>query len=308
MNLDLNEEQAVLAASLDAILQHHRDVPQAERLKSSTFDTALWRKLSEGGFLDAGREMGTLEAVMVVLETSRLPVVAETGASALVVPQLVPEGVPGPVALLSGDLRKAQRMLSVARTALVDTGDDVIVLPVDPAQVEPVETILAYPYGRFRAPPRLEDGRRLGPAAREVLRHWGRVALAAECAGAAEAAVDFTVDYVKQRIVFGKPLGSLQAVQHRLAQCHQIARGMRYVALYAGWKADALSAAVAASYAQQHIQKLVFDLHQFNGGMGVTFEHNLHRWTYRLRALQSEMGGADQAGIDVTQGMWGKVA
>src|SRR5690606_41626408 len=69
---------------------------------------------------------------------------------------------------------------------------------------------------------------------------------------------------------------SLQAVQHRLAQCYQISRAMYYLCLRAAWGADPQLADVAINYAQQHIHKLVFDLHQFNGGMGVTCEHKLH--------------------------------
>src|SRR5262249_19048220 len=75
------------------------------------------------------------------------------------------EAVTGPVALIAGDLSRAQRFLPVAHSALIDTGEDVLLIAVDPDQVEPVDTIFAYPYGRFRTPPSLTDARRLGAAA-----------------------------------------------------------------------------------------------------------------------------------------------
>ena len=58
---------------------------------------------------------------------------------------------------------------------------------------------------------------------------------------------------------------------------------------------------VAACYAQQHVKKLVVDLHQFSGAMGVTNEFALHLWTYRLRALQSEGGGMVESALDIAR-------
>ena len=61
---------------------------------------------------------------------------------------------------------------------------------------------------------------------------------------------------------------------------------------------------VAACYAQHHVKKLVVDLHQFTGAMGVTNEFALHLWTYRLRALQTEAGGMDASALDVVRDRW----
>ena len=97
-------------------------------------------------------------------------------------------------------------------------------------------------------------------------------------------------------------------MQHRLAQCHQIARGIRFLALRAAFSGSPLDADLAAAYAQEHVHKLVFDLHQFNGGMGVTNEHELHFWTYRLRALQAEVGGTDKAALAIADQLWGPAA
>ena len=140
------------------------------------------------------------------------------------------------------------------------------------------------------------------------LSQWARVALACEAAGAAQAAVALTVEHVKERFAFGRAIGSYQAVQHRLAQCHQIARAMRFLALYAAWSGEPSAADIAATYAQDHVNKLAFDLHQFNGGMGVTCEYQLHFFTYRLRALQAEFGGADGAAIGLFNGLWSAAA
>jgi alkylation response protein AidB-like acyl-CoA dehydrogenase len=308
MDFSLSEDQQALVDSIQSIRRPFAALPMAHKRDRSYFAADLQQTLTDGGYLDAAREIGALEAALIVIEVAQSPCVVETGASALVVPHLPLADVAGPVALLAGDLSRAQRFLPVARTALVDIGDDVLRLPIDPQTIEPVDTIFAYPYGRFRSPPSLAAAQRLGRGAVAPLRQWWRVSLAAEIAGAAEAAVAFTVDYVKQRHVFGKPIGSFQAVQHRLAQCHQIARGIRFLALRAAFSGSPLDADLAAAYAQEHVHKLTFDLHQFNGGMGVTNEHELHFWTYRLRALQAEMGGADRAALDIADHLWGPVA
>jgi alkylation response protein AidB-like acyl-CoA dehydrogenase len=185
----------------------------------------------------------------------------------------------------------------------VDLGDADALISEDAADVETVPSILAYPFGRFRRPPDLRAARRLSGQAGQ-LRHWWRVAIAAESAGAAQAAVAFTLNHVKQRHVFGHPVAAFQSVQHRLVQCHMVATALYYLSLRAAWSGEVYDADVAACYAQQHVKKLVVDLHQFTGAMGVTNEFALHLWTYRLRALQTEAGGMIASALDVVRDRW----
>lgn len=309
MDLELNEDQSMLVSALQSILDRYRELPPEHRRERSFYSHDLDNQLLTNGFFDAIRTpgMGPLEAALVIAETATAPVTVEVGASALIAPHLTQDIIPRPIAVLSGDLSKAQRYLPVAKSALLDTGDDILVIAVDPANVEVIDTIYAYPYGRFIAPPDLSKAQRLGQSAVAPFRQWSRVALAAECAGLMRSAVDFTVDYVKQRRMFGTTLGTYQAVQHRIAQAHQVARGVHYLAMKAAWGGDPVDAAAAACFAQQHIQKLTFDLHQFNGGMGVTNEHKLHFWTYRFRALQADLGGANGAALETADLLWGPV-
>ena len=305
MDFELNADQLLIVDAVQSICSRYRDLPDERRRDYQFFSHEMQRDLQESGFLDMIRSgYSPLEAALVLYETSTVPAVVEVAVSALVAPQLIDRELPGPVAILSGDLSRPQRMLPVARTVLVELPDDVLLLSVDADNVIPHETFLAYPYGCFRELPDLRSGERLGAAALVKLRQWRRVALALECAAAARAATDFTVDHVKERHVFGKPIAAFQAVQHRLAQCHVIASGLRWLGLYAAWSGAAADADLAAAYAQQHIHKLVFDLHQFNGGMGLTCEQKLHLWTYRLRALQAEAGGVNAAALDYANARW----
>jgi alkylation response protein AidB-like acyl-CoA dehydrogenase len=77
---------------------------------------------------------------------------------------------------------------------------------------------------------------------------------------------------------------------------------VKWLALKAASTADAGDAALAAFHAQDAGSRVAFDLHQMLGAMGMTLEHPLHLWTYRLKALLSELGGrAAQAGAVVSQ-------
>jgi alkylation response protein AidB-like acyl-CoA dehydrogenase len=305
MDFQLNEDQQVLVDAVRSILKDHAELPQAERFSYAYADSALQRLLAENGFLDAARSIGPLEAALVVYEAAKSLPVIEAAGCGLVAPMALPElEAAGPVALARlGDLDKPIRNLTLARTLLVDCGDDVVVIDLEEGDVEPVPSIFAYPYGRFIRPPDLEAGRRFD-ARGEAMRQWWRVAIAAEIAGAARAAIDFTIGYVKQRHVFGRPVGAFQSVWHRLVQRHGHAKSAYFLAMRAAWSGEAVDADTATCHALLGIQPLVFDLHQFNGGMGVTTEYSLHFWLYRIRALQAEVGGLSAAALAIADRRW----
>ena len=306
MNFELSEEQSALVAAVQAIVQDHLEVPRDARRASHYYDGTLQRLLDENGFLDSARDFGALGAALVVEETARAPVVAEVFASALVAPHLLDGGrLEGPVALIAGDgLSDAHRYLGIAQSAIVDLGDDVAVLNLARGDTVAVDSVLAYPYGRFVHAPDLDAARRL-PGRGPQLRQWWRVGLAAEFAGAAQSAIEHTIQHVKQRHVFGHAVGTFQTVQHRLVQCQYAVTGLHWLALRAAWSGEPSHADLAACYAQQNVRRLLVDLHQFCGAMGVTNEFLLHFWTYRLRALQAEAGGLTGSAAAIARARWG---
>ncbi len=310
MDLELNDDQQMLVESVERLAERYTDLNAAQRLLYTVYVPELAAELDASGFLDIARQpdYGPLEAGLIVERLARLTVAVEAGGTALVASQLSAEPLARPLALIWADIGNAHRFLPQARAAIAVHDDKVVVIDVDPANVRPVDTILAFPYGTFITLPDLDKARVLEGVTPASYRAWARVALALECAGAMRAAVDFTVDYVKQRRLFGRALGSFQAVQHRLAQCHMLAQGTMMLALQAAESGDETRAALAAAYAQMHIGKITFDLHQFNGGMGMTNEHSLHLWTFRLRALMPEFGGADGANLDAANLMWSDAA
>jgi alkylation response protein AidB-like acyl-CoA dehydrogenase len=113
------------------------------------------------------------------------------------------------------------------------------------------------------------------------LRDTAIVALAAEQVGAASRALELTVEYTKQRRQFGRPIGSFQALKHRMADVHvhvEAARSALYAALVDG-DAEAVSAAKAVcGEAFSHAAAEMIQLH---GGIAITWEHDAHLYFKR---------------------------
>jgi alkylation response protein AidB-like acyl-CoA dehydrogenase len=190
-----------------------------------------------------------------------------------------------------------------ARTALIDTGREVLQLDVQPGDFTPLDTIFAYPLAQ------LSEAARARAVATDIsparLRQCWNVALAAEIIGAMGAALATTIEHVTERKQFGQAIGAFQAVQHRLAEAAVQVESARWMTLKAADSGEAADAALAVAYAQDGARRVTYDLHQFLGAMGLTLEHPLHLWTYRLKVLVGELGGA-AAGFDLAaQAVWG---
>jgi alkylation response protein AidB-like acyl-CoA dehydrogenase len=116
------------------------------------------------------------------------------------------------------------------------------------------------------------------------------VALAAESVGVAQRAMDMAVGYAKEREQFGRPIGAYQAVSHACAQMLLEVEGARSTALYAAWTLDhepesgPLAAAMAKAYASDAGWRVPAAALQVPGGIGFTWEHDLHLWLKRGKA------------------------
>ncbi|WP_432753146.1 acyl-CoA dehydrogenase family protein [Streptomyces sp. JL2001] len=135
------------------------------------------------------------------------------------------------------------------------------------------------------------------------------VALAAEAVGAAQAALDRTVEYVGTREQFGRPVGSFQAVKHRLADLYVQLESARSLAHCAAWEPGTGALALAA--ALEALRAVSGETIQLHGGIGFTWEHEAHLYfkraaadellfgpVHRLRARAAEATGlfGDRAG------------
>ena len=123
-----------------------------------------------------------------------------------------------------------------------------------------------------------------------------QIALAAEALGGAEHVLEMTVEYVKQREQFGRPIGSFQAIKHRLADMMVQVEAARSASWYAACAADELGAelAEAAAIAKSYCCDAFFDCAahaiQLHGGIGFTWEHDAHLYFKRARATATLLG------------------
>ena len=136
------------------------------------------------------------------------------------------------------------------------------------------------------------DGERV---LRQVLA-WGSVALAAEQVGGAAAALDATVDYARTRVQFGRPIGSFQAVKHRLADAYVLVESARSTALAAAFAAAEAApdlpmlAAAAKSACSEAFSAVAGEMIQLHGGIGITWEHDAHRYFKRAHGSAQLLG------------------
>lgn len=115
----------------------------------------------------------------------------------------------------------------------------------------------------------------------------------AETVGVTDRALEFTLAWCQQRYAFGRPIGSYQALKHRLADHAAQLEGAKAAAAHAARSvaAQAPDAAIAVSIAKSHIgrtsSETLRDCIQLHGGIGLTWDHDLH--FYARRAVSNEM-------------------
>jgi alkylation response protein AidB-like acyl-CoA dehydrogenase len=141
--------------------------------------------------------------------------------------------------------------------------------------------------------------RRLGGSdAAELLVDRAATLVSAEMLGAADRVLSMTVDYAKDRVQFGKPIGSFQAVKHMLADALVDVEGMRSTVYYAAWCAAAgdrdrsLSASMAKAWCSDASRRVMAAGLQVHGGIGFTWEHDMHLYVKRAQLDQVSFGDA----------------
>ncbi len=120
----------------------------------------------------------------------------------------------------------------------------------------------------------------------------------AEMLGAADQVLATTVQYAKDRVQFGKPIGSFQAVKHMLADALVDVEGMRSTAYYAAWCAAAddgdrsVAASMAKAWCSDASRRVMAAGLQVHGGIGFTWEHDMHLYLKRAQLDQVSYGDA----------------
>ncbi|MGW7257892.1 acyl-CoA dehydrogenase family protein [Streptomyces sp. NPDC054834] len=305
MRFLLDTEQRALADSLHAMLTA-ADTPSVVRdwgRGDHTRGRALWARVAEAGVFGlavAEPYDGTgplpVELAVAFVELGRHavpgPLVETVAAAALLTePGLAKRFLPPLVA--------GETMATVAVTEYALDGDAATLhLALSPEGLR-----LSPGPGPARAC--LDPARRLTtlapggelltpdpPLARAVA--WARLATAAQALGVGLALLDRTVGYVGQRTQFGAPIGSFQAVKHRLADAKialEFARPLLFGAALTMDPVDVAAAKLSACEAAYTTARAALQLH---GAIGYTAEYDLSLWLTRARALRTAWGGPDE--------------
>jgi len=126
----------------------------------------------------------------------------------------------------------------------------------------------------------------------------GKVGLAAEMCGGAQRVLEMSVDYAKVREQFGKPIGSFQAIQHKCANMLVEVESSKSITYYAAWAVAndvpeaPLAAAMAKAYTSDAYRHTAGEGIQIHGGIGFTWEHDMHIYFKRAKSSEVTFGDA----------------
>jgi alkylation response protein AidB-like acyl-CoA dehydrogenase len=321
MDFGFNDEQQEIKSTARDFLQSRFKPEKVRELaeSDSPYDDVLWKEMCDLGWPGialseehGGQGLGLVEAVILAEEMGYalapspwisnlsaglfleqagspeqrerwLPGIAsgaERGAAALtppsVLPQIVGAAEGASVLVLNGHDGGAR---------LVEPGDAKL------ERLDLIDTTRAY----FAV--EAAGGESL-PGQDEPAADRSAVVLAAELVGVAQRALDMAVEYAKEREQFDRPIGAYQAVSHRLADMLWAVEEARSLTYYAAWVAGAepeslpLAASMAKARASDAASSVTHDAIQTLGGIGFTWEHDVHFLLKRAKVGAQLMGSA----------------
>ncbi|MGW2049444.1 acyl-CoA dehydrogenase family protein [Streptomyces sp. NPDC001858] len=302
MRFLLDPEQRAFADSLNALLTA-ADTPGVIREWSRgehARGRALWSRIAEAGVFalavpEAYEGLGPrpVELAVAFVELGRHAVpgpLAETVTAAALIRE------PGPAKRLLPALASGESMATVAYAGSYapdgDAADVRLSLAPDGLRLAPGHDAVRPSLDPARRLTRLAPGGELlavGPPVSQALL-WARLATAAQALGVGLALLDRTVAYVGQRTQFGAPVGSFQAVKHRLADAKialEFARPLVFGAAVTMSAADVAAAKASACEAAYQAARAALQLH---GAIGYTAEYDLSLWLTKARALRTAWG------------------
>jgi alkylation response protein AidB-like acyl-CoA dehydrogenase len=286
MRFARSEEQQELAGTVRALLGKRSDsaAVRAAIESDAGYDQELWRALCEQVGVAAlavpeeydGFGASLVETAIVLEELGANLAPTPLLASALETARLLVDGT---------DDARAARLPGIAAGEVVSFGLGEVVLDPD----DRVRTM----------DPTLRLGRGDGTEPPPELRAVAAALVSALQVGVMQRGLDMTVAYAKERVQFGRPIGSFQAVKHRLADLLVLVEASRSASWAASWAAAAYVgspddesagrlrelAAVARSYCSDALDQVAGETVQLHGGIAITWEHDAHLVFKRAHAL-----------------------
>lgn len=304
MRFSLDPQQRDFAASIDAALGS-ADVPGAMRAwKAGDTSPArkVWARLADLGITALlveekfdGLAAHPVDLVLACERLGRWCVPGPVAESLAVAPVLLRDDERS-AALASGELIVTAALPpTVPRAAGADLAH-LLLLAEGGSVADATAGDRSESVDPTRAPVEVSACGPARPADVALAYEFGVLATAAQLIGAGEAMLEMSVDYAKQRTQFGRPIGSYQAIKHKLADVHialELARPLAFGAAlsladggpFVGRDVSAAMAAAADAALLAARASL-----QTHGAIGYTAEHDLSQWLLRVQALYSAWG------------------
>jgi alkylation response protein AidB-like acyl-CoA dehydrogenase len=322
VDFDFSEEQYLLRDTVRDLLRRESSPAQVRAMwdDSRGRSPERWRKLAELGVLGllvpeqhGGSGLDEVDMVLVLEESGRsvlpepvmesaalaAPLLARAGSDALK-QQWLPKIADGSAVATVGLASQPYVTDATADLLLLERDGEIHAVTQDRVTLQPLKSVDGA-RRLFKVTAETGDDTLIGTSAAHG--QWAfdhaAAATAAQLIGIAGALLDQTVEYVKVREQFGRKVGSFQAVQHRLAEMLLQVESARSAVYYAAYALanDLPDASVAASVAkaaandaERFANQNALQLH---GGIGFTWEHDLHLWLKRGKALEWSYGDAD---------------
>ncbi|CAN5524432.1 acyl-CoA dehydrogenase family protein [soil metagenome] len=320
MNFDFNDEQREIKSTAHDFLASRFKPEKVRALAEAEapYDDDLWKQMCDLGWPGiavsedhGGLGLGVIELVILLEEMGYAlapsPFISNALAGALIEAggsdEQKSRWLPG---IASGEQRGAASLgpgddavvgAAGGSTILVlNDGEGAKLVETGDAQLEQLD-LIDRTRGYFKV---TADGGEPLEGDTSLAVAVGAVALAAELVGVAQRALDMGVEYAKEREQFGRPIGAYQAVSHRLAEMLWHVEESRSLLYFAGWCADAqpeslpLAAAMVKARASDAANSVTHNAIQTLGGIGFTWEHDVHFLLKRARVSSKLMGSAGQ--------------
>jgi alkylation response protein AidB-like acyl-CoA dehydrogenase len=326
VDFDLSEEQRALRDAARELLARSASMERVRAALGTPYDERLWREMAAQGWLalevpeaDGGLGLGFVETVVLAEQVGRYVAPAPFLSTSLVLGALRAHD-PELAARLAGG--EAIGATGLAGRPIVDAPAAEVIVVIDGDRVtayRPAETV--------RAEPAMDQTRSLGwvntegqsdelggAALATALLDRGATGYAAAMLGASERMLEVSVDYAKTREQFGRPIGQFQAVKHRCADMLVDVEGMRSAVYYAAWAIEAgasdasLAASTAKAWASDAARRVMGSALQVHGGIGFTWEHDLHLYLKRAQLDGVTFGDATYHRERIATLLSGKVA
>jgi alkylation response protein AidB-like acyl-CoA dehydrogenase len=311
MHFDLTEDQKeIKRIARDLLAARSPLTAVREAAERGSYDDSLWTELAGLGWPGiavaeehGGQDLGAVELAVLLEELGYACAATPFLSTAVAAAAIQATGTPEQRERWLPGLASGEQTAGIGVRELVADGDGaavIVVLDGDGAALvagadagaEPVATI--DPTRRYARLAGHAAGEPLAEGAAELV----RAAIAAEVVGIAQRALDMTLAYVKERKQFGVPVGSFQAVSHRCAQMLLYTESARSAAYFAAWAVGAdperlpEAAALAAAAAADGGREVTASAIQAHGGIGFTWEADVH-WLYKRAQLDAALlGGA----------------